>query len=108
VSLYTFIPPLASSMLAPGLSKIAEQYGITSTTITALALSIFLLSFAFGPLVLAALSEIYGRTWILHAGALFLIAFSFGCAYAPNTGALLAFQFLGTSPDAVILLQKVP
>ncbi|THU82299.1 multidrug resistance protein 4 [Dendrothele bispora CBS 962.96] len=105
VSLYTFTPPLASSMLAPGLSKIAEQYGITSTTTTALVLSIFLLSFAIGPLVLAALSEIYGRTWILHAGALFSIAFSFGCAYAPNTGALLAFRFLagfsGSAPIAI-------
>ncbi|KAK7437926.1 hypothetical protein VKT23_018361 [Stygiomarasmius scandens] len=105
VSLYTFTPPLASSMLAPGLSRIAEQYGITSSTMIALVLSIFLLSFALGPLILAALSEMYGRTWILHGGAFLSIAFNFGCAYAPNTGALLAFRFLsgfsGSAPIAI-------
>lgn len=48
------------------------------------------------PLFLAPLSEMYGRTWILHIGNILSIAFSLGCAFAPNTGALLAFRFLGT------------
>ncbi|KAG6840002.1 hypothetical protein C0991_009654 [Blastosporella zonata] len=62
VSLYTFVSPLASSMMAPGLEQVAIQYGITSSTIGALTLSIYLLSFALGPLILAPLSEMYGRT----------------------------------------------
>lgn len=64
VSLYTFVSPLASSMMAPGLPEIAEHFNITSETITAMTLSIFLLTFAIGPLFLAPLSEIYGRTWV--------------------------------------------
>ncbi|KAF5344334.1 hypothetical protein D9758_013246 [Tetrapyrgos nigripes] len=105
VAFYTLVPPLASSMLAPGLPAIAKQYGITSSTVVALVLTIFLLSLAIGPLFLAALSEMYGRTWILHGGAFLSIGFNLGCAYAPNTGSLLGFRFLsglsGSAPFAV-------
>lgn len=67
VSLYTFVSPLASSMMAPGLPEIAQKYSITNETVVALTLSIFLLTFAIGPLFLAPLSEIYGRTWVCTA-----------------------------------------
>lgn len=46
VSLYTFSSPLASSFMAPGLQEVAVKYDITSSTVLALTLSIFLLSFA--------------------------------------------------------------
>ncbi|KAF9266834.1 multidrug resistance protein 4 [Marasmius fiardii PR-910] len=105
VSFYTFIPPLASSMMAPGLPEVAEMYNITNETITALTLSIFLVSFAIGPLILAPLSEMYGRTWILHLGNIFSLAFNLGCAFSPNTPSLIAFRFLngfsGAAPIAV-------
>ncbi|KAL0570705.1 hypothetical protein V5O48_011256 [Marasmius crinis-equi] len=105
VSFYTFIPPLASSMLAPGLPKVAEKYNIENETITALTLSIFLISFALGPLILAPLSEMYGRTWILHWGNLFSLAFNLGCAFSPNTTSLIIFRFLnglsGAAPIAI-------
>ncbi|KAF8887590.1 multidrug resistance protein 4 [Infundibulicybe gibba] len=103
VSMYTFVPPLASSMMAPGLPEIARQYNITSLTVTALTLSIFLLTFALGPLILAPLSEMYGRTWVLHIGNLFSIAFNLGCAFAPTTGSLIGFRLLsGLSGSAPI------
>ncbi|CAA7264391.1 unnamed protein product [Cyclocybe aegerita] len=105
VSFYTLIPPLASSMMAPGLPDLATKYGITNPTVVALTLSIFLLSFALGPLVLAPLSEMYGRTWVLHIGNLISLAFSLGCAYAPTTGSFIAFRFLsgfsGSAPVAI-------
>ncbi|TFK26555.1 multidrug resistance protein 4 [Coprinopsis marcescibilis] len=103
VSFYTFVSPLASSMMAPGMPELAMKYGITSSTVIALTLSIFLLSFAIAPLVLAPLSEMYGRTWVLHIGNLFTVAFSLGCAFAPDTGSLIAFRFLsGISGSAPI------
>ena len=37
----------------------------------------------------------YGRTWVLHISNLFSLAFSLGCAFAPNTGSFIAFRFLG-------------
>jgi len=35
-------------MMAPGLPEVAAKYGITSQTVLALTLSVFLLSFALG------------------------------------------------------------
>ncbi|KAJ6561452.1 major facilitator superfamily domain-containing protein [Mycena vulgaris] len=104
VSFYTFISPLSSSIMAPGLSAVAVKYGITNETIIAMTLSIFLISFALGPLFLAPLSEMYGRRWVLNLGNLITIAFNIGCAFAPNTAALLIFRFLvgfsGSAPIA--------
>jgi hypothetical protein len=48
VSMYTFCSPLASSMMAPGLPEVGLKYGISSPTLIALTLSIFLFSFAIG------------------------------------------------------------
>lgn len=119
--------------MAPGLREVAVKYSITNSTILALTLSVYLLSFAIGvsgtlppaggftpsdndlykPLILAPLSEMYGRTWVrahvppsiitlnflqvLHIANIFSLAFNLGCAFAPNTGALIAFRFLGQS-----------
>ncbi|KAJ7246604.1 major facilitator superfamily domain-containing protein [Mycena haematopus] len=103
VSFYTFISPLASSIMAPGLPDVATKYHITNETIVALTLSIFLISFGIAPLFLAPLSEMYGRRWILNIGNLVTIGFNIGCAFAPTTGALLAFRFLaGISGSAPI------
>jgi MFS family permease len=46
--MYTFVSPLSSSMLAPGLPEIAEKYSIENVTILSMTLSIFLLTFAIG------------------------------------------------------------
>ncbi|KAF5390887.1 hypothetical protein D9757_004505 [Collybiopsis confluens] len=103
VSLYTFVSPLSSSMLAPALPQLAEKYSVTSPTMTALMLSVFLITFALGPLILAPLSEMYGRTWILHLGTAFSLAFNLGCAFAPNVNAFIGFRCLsGLSGSAPI------
>ena len=46
VSLYTFVSPqVGSAMMAPGLPEVATKYGITNSTVLALTLSIYLISF---------------------------------------------------------------
>ncbi|KAF9498482.1 MFS general substrate transporter [Pleurotus eryngii] len=104
VSLYTFVSPLASSMMAPGLLQVAEQYHVTNPTTLAMTLSIFLLAYALGPLFLAPLSEMYGRTWVLHIANILFLGFNIGCAFSPNAGSLIAFRFLaglaGSTPIA--------
>ncbi|KAJ7284441.1 major facilitator superfamily domain-containing protein [Mycena rebaudengoi] len=105
VALYTLSPTFASSMMAPGLPQIAAKYGITNPTVVALTLSIFLVTFAFAPLVSAPLSEIYGRLWVYHISNIFSAAFNFGCAFSPSTGSLLVFRALagisGSTPVAI-------
>ncbi|KAI0079771.1 multidrug resistance protein 4 [Panus rudis PR-1116 ss-1] len=105
VSLYTLVPPLASSMMAPALPEIATALHITSPTVGAMTLSIFLVTFALGPLILAPLSEIYGRTWILHICNVMSIGFNTGCGFVSSTGALVALRVMaglsGSAPIAI-------
>lgn len=56
--------------------------------------SVFVLGFAFGPLIIAPLSEIYGRTPIYHVCNVLFVAFSTGCALSTNIDMLVAFRFL--------------
>jgi multidrug resistance protein len=104
VSFYTFVTPLASSMMAPGLPDLATKYGVTNPTLTGLMLSIFLLSFAIGPLFVGPMSEMYGRKWVLNIGNLIFLCVNLGCALAPNVNAFLGFRFLagfaGSAPIA--------
>ncbi|KAG2336185.1 multidrug resistance protein 4 [Suillus weaverae] len=104
LALYTLVTPLASSIMAPSLPDLAIKYGITNPTVTALTLSIFLLSFAIGPLFAAPLSEVYGRVWVLHLSNLLFLVFNLGCAFSPNTSSFLIFRFLagfvGSAPIA--------
>ncbi|KAF6753899.1 major facilitator superfamily domain-containing protein [Ephemerocybe angulata] len=105
IGLYCFMAPLPSSMMAPALPQVAEQYGITDQTVLALTLSIFLISFALGPLVLSPLSEMYGRTLIYHISNIFNVAFNLGSAFSPNTTSLLVLRFLtgfsSSAPPAI-------
>lgn len=61
----TFVSPLASSMFAPGVTFMNETYHNTSTVLSAFVVSVYLLGYTFGPLLLASLSEIYGRRPVL-------------------------------------------
>ncbi|KAI0055281.1 MFS polyamine transporter [Artomyces pyxidatus] len=105
VSAFTFISPVSSSMVAPAVGQIAQQFGITSTVIEAMSISVFVLAYAFGPLFLGPMSEMYGRSRVLQISNLWFLAWNLGCAFAQNTGQLIAFRFLaglgGSAPLAV-------
>lgn len=49
-------------MVAPALSTIAVEFGITNQVESQLVLSVFVLAYAIGPLFLGPLSEIYGTS----------------------------------------------
>ncbi|KAI0379633.1 major facilitator superfamily domain-containing protein [Hypomontagnella monticulosa] len=89
-----FITPLASSMVGPALALVAKDLGETREPVVALIVSIFVLGFAFGPLVLAPLSELYGRRAIYNFSNIAHLGFSVGCALSPNMASLIAFRFL--------------
>lgn len=54
----------------------------------------FLPQFALGPLVIAPLSEIYGRSIVYHVCNLGFLAFVIACAVAPSMNSLIAFRFI--------------
>ncbi|EON66201.1 hypothetical protein W97_05594 [Coniosporium apollinis CBS 100218] len=105
VSSFTFISPVSSSMVAPALTTIAQDLGITQEVEAALVLSIFVLAYAIGPLFLGPLSEIYGRVPVLQLANLFFLCWNLGCGFAQTKGQMLAFRFLsglgGSAPLAI-------
>lgn len=94
VSSITFISPLASSMFAPAVSFMAEEFHNSSTVLSALTVSIFVLGYVVGPLFLSPLSEIYGRRPVLGGANCVFCVWQIGCALAPNLNCLIAFRFL--------------
>ncbi|RFU29728.1 hypothetical protein B7463_g6609, partial [Scytalidium lignicola] len=90
----TFISPLASSMFAPAIPFMNDEFHNTSDVLSALCVSIFVLGYCVGPLFLAPLSEMYGRANILNVANAIFAVWQIGCAKAPNLGALIAFRFL--------------
>ncbi|KAK4693464.1 hypothetical protein P7C71_g3938, partial [Lecanoromycetidae sp. Uapishka_2] len=105
VSSFTFISPVSSSMVAPALSTIAKDFGITNEVESQLVLSIFVLAYAIGPLFLGPLSEIYGRVPVLQLSNLFYLVFNLACGASKNKGEMIAFRFLsglgGSAPLAL-------
>jgi multidrug resistance protein len=94
VAAITFLSPLASSIFAPGIPFVNADFHNTSQLLGSFAVSVYILGFSVGPLLLSPLSEIYGRCVILNISNVFFCAFTLGCALAPNLGGLIAMRFL--------------
>ncbi|KAK3381948.1 major facilitator superfamily domain-containing protein [Podospora didyma] len=94
LSFLTLVTPLGSSMFAPGIPKILVEFHETSTTVATFVLSIYVLGFAVGPLIVAPMSEMYGRSLMYNLGNVFFLIFTICTALSTNIGMLLAFRFL--------------
>lgn len=93
VSALTFITPLASSMFAPGVPQLMEEFGSTNTLLAGFVVSVYVLGFAIGPLILAPASELVGRAIIYHICNVGFTVFSVACAVSTNLGMLIVFRF---------------
>lgn len=105
ISAITFLTPLASSMVAPAVPLIMEEFRSTDQTVGSFIVSIYILGYALGPLILAPLSEIYGRLPIYHANNILFVIWTMACALSPNMGALLVFRLFagiaGSNPITI-------
>lgn len=92
-------------MFAPAAEALCLEFGITSTIVASFTVSIYILGFALGPLIIASLSEVYGRLVVYHAGNALYVAFTIGCAMSNNTAMFLVFRFIcgcaASSPMAI-------
>jgi MFS family permease len=85
---------LAATMFAPGASDLAAEFQITNSFVEALTVSIYVLGFVVGPLILAPLSEVYGRLGPYHYSSALFLACTIGCAFSTNTAMFLVFRFV--------------
>jgi cyanate permease len=95
---------MVSTIMAPALPLIAKELDMSSTE-AVMALSIYLLATAFGPLFIGPLSEIYGRKRILHASNVWFLVWNIACGFAKTKGLLIAARFLaGFGASAIYAL----
>lgn len=94
VSTLTFTTQLASSMLAPGVPELMVEFGSSSTLLASFVVSVYVLGFAVGPLVLAPGSELVGRKLVYDICNVGFTVFSAACAVSTNMRMLIVFRFL--------------
>ncbi|KAH7140990.1 polyamine transporter 3 [Dactylonectria macrodidyma] len=94
LSILTILTPLGSSMFAPGIPAILDEFHERSDAMATFIMSVYFLGFAFGPLVVAPLSEIYGRRPLYLYGNIIFVIFTVCTAVSNSIGMLLAFRLL--------------
>ncbi|KAG8673464.1 hypothetical protein FPOAC2_06908 [Fusarium poae] len=94
VSSVTFVTPLASSIFAPSIEQVMTEFHSTNSQVASFIVSVYLIGYCFGPLVIAPLSEMYGRLPLYHICNVLFVIFNVACALAPNLGGLIAFRLL--------------
>nr|UOS85805.1 MFS transporter [Hypoxylon rubiginosum] len=94
VSLLTFLVPLGATMFAPAIQQVMDDFGSSNDVISSLIVSIYVLGWGLGPLVVAPLSEVHGRLAVYTASNVLYILFTAACALAPNLGSLVFFRLM--------------
>ncbi|KAK9779698.1 putative Major facilitator superfamily (MFS) profile domain-containing protein [Seiridium cardinale] len=91
-------------MAAPALTTIGGDLGMQSEVEVEMALSIFVLAYAIGPLLFGPLSEVYGGSRVVKLSNLWFLAWNLGCGFAQNSAEMFVFRFLagigGSAPLA--------
>jgi len=93
VSCITFLTPLASSIFAPGVPEVMETFHSTDNMLEGFMVSVYVLGFAFGPLIFAPLSEMYGRLPLYHTCNCFFVVFTIAAGLSSNMTMFIVFRF---------------
>ncbi|CAI7613213.1 unnamed protein product [Penicillium glandicola] len=105
ITLLTFVTSLASSMLAPAVQDVMRSLGSDNTELETFIVSIYVIGFAIGPLIVAPMSELYGRAIVYHVTNVVFLGATIGCALSTDMGMFLAFRFIsgcaGVAPLAL-------
>lgn len=89
---------MSSTIFAPGVTQVMAEFGSDDDTIASLLVSVYVIGLAIGPLLLAPLSEYYGRSHLMHATNISFLVSALLCSLSVSIPMLLVFRlFLGVS-----------
>lgn len=97
VGLYALLSPMSSSILSPAMTEISKSLHIETMFMRLFVVSVMVLAWALGPLLIAPLSESdrVGRAPVLNVSIWVNAFFLLGCGFAKTTAQLCVFRFLG-------------
>ncbi|KAK0614862.1 putative MFS transporter [Bombardia bombarda] len=105
LALLVFMVAFASSVMSPTTEKLAEEFHLSSE-VCILATALFVLGFAFGPLIFGPASEVLGRKQPLAVGLFLFGIFTIPVAVAKNAATVFVCRFLtgtfGSSSLAIV------
>ncbi|KAF1962926.1 MFS general substrate transporter [Byssothecium circinans] len=91
---FAFVQPLSETMLAPVRAPLSSDLSITRSYQWMLVNSLILIGVGCGPLLIAPVSEIFGRRVAVLCGTAVFIIWNTCCGFATNLGQMLAFRLL--------------
>ena len=69
------------------------EFKSTNQELASFVVSVYVLGYAFGPLIIAPVSELYGRMPVYHTCNVLFIVFTVACAVSSNLNMLIAWRF---------------
>lgn len=90
-------------MMAPGVPLVLAEFKTDNNQDATFVVSAFVLGFAFGPLIVAPLSELYGRTKIYHVSNVLFTILTVACAVSTSMPMLIAFRFLAGCAGVTVI-----
>ncbi|KAL4399034.1 transmembrane transporter [Malassezia pachydermatis] len=93
-SLLGFVSPMASTIIAPGLGDIGQEFKITSSILLSFSMSIYMLGYAIGQLIFNPLTEVVGRLFVQHLSTILFVVFNVACAVSPNGACFIVMRLL--------------
>ena len=94
MALLAFVGSFGASILAPAESTVATQFDLSIET-TVLVVALFVLGYAFGPMIWAPISETYGRKVSMLPAIFVQGLFSIGTAVSTGPASLFITRFFG-------------
>jgi multidrug resistance protein len=92
-------------MFAPGVEDVMIEFKSTSQILASFVVSIYVLGYCVGPLIVAPLSEIYGRVPVYHVSNVLFVVFTIACAVSSSLSMLTVFRFfagvMGSTPLSI-------
>lgn len=89
-----FLMNLSVTVVVPALDVVSQDLSMNSSFEGPLVMSTYILTLSLGPLLLAPLSELYGRVPLMFGGNTVYIIFNLVCGFAQNKAQLIACRVL--------------
>ncbi|KAF7188116.1 MFS transporter cpaT [Pseudocercospora fuligena] len=97
-----FLDALGSSITAAAIPALIDEFGVkhANRVVITLVTSVYNLGIAFGPTIMAPLSELLGRWWLYQASNVVFISCNIACARSGTLGMLVPFRLLAGCASA--------
>ncbi|KAK5949028.1 hypothetical protein OHC33_009949 [Knufia fluminis] len=94
IAALTLLTPFGSSMFAPGVPDMMDEFHSTNVDLASFVVSIYVLGYALGPLVIAPMSELYGRVIVYNVCTFFFLVWTIACGVSTSMPMIIVMRFL--------------